>query len=123
MPAPAAAAPAPSSIILHQKSRVLEIAFDDGRTFRLPFEFLRVHSPSAEVQGHGPGQEILQTGKSKVEIRSLEPIGSYAVQPTFSDGHATGIYSWEYLHYLGDNQERLWQEYLARLAQAGAGRD
>jgi DUF971 family protein len=102
---------------------VLEIAFDDGKTYRLPYEFLRVHSPSAEVQGHGPGQEVLQAGKSKVEIRSLEPVGSYAVQPTFSDGHATGIYSWEYLRHLGENQERLWQEYLGRLASAGASRD
>jgi DUF971 family protein len=123
MPVPAATAPAPSSITLHQKSRVLEIAFDDGRAFRLPYEFLRVHSPSAEVQGHGPGQEVLQVGKSKVDIRSLEPVGSYAVQPAFSDGHATGIYSWEYLRYLGDNQERLWQAYLEKLAKAGASRD
>ncbi|HEY6966667.1 MAG TPA: DUF971 domain-containing protein [Burkholderiales bacterium] len=123
MPEPAAAAPVPSSITLHQKSRVLEIAFEDGRHYRLPYEFLRVHSPSAEVQGHGPGQEVLQVGKSKVEIRSLEPVGSYAVQPAFSDGHATGIYSWEYLRHLGDNQERLWQEYLDRLAKAGASRD
>ncbi|HVP08341.1 MAG TPA: DUF971 domain-containing protein [Burkholderiales bacterium] len=123
MAAPATAAPTPSAITLHQKSRVLEIAFDDGKTYRLPYEFLRVHSPSAEVQGHGPGQEVLQAGKSKVEIRSLEPVGSYAVQPTFSDGHATGIYSWEYLRHLGENQERLWQEYLGRLASAGASRD
>jgi DUF971 family protein len=108
---------------MHQKSRVLEIAFEDGRHYRLPYEFLRVHSPSAEVQGHGPGQEVLQAGKSKVEIRSLEPVGSYAVQPAFSDGHATGIYSWEYLRHLGDNQERLWQEYLEKLAKAGASRD
>jgi DUF971 family protein len=123
MAEPAAAAPVPSDITLHQKSRVLEIAFEDGRRYRLPYEFLRVHSPSAEVQGHGPGQEVLQAGKSKVEIRSVEPVGSYAIQPAFSDGHATGIYSWEYLRHLGDNQERLWQEYLAKLAQAGAGRD
>jgi len=123
MAEPAAAALVPSGITLHQKSRVLEIAFEDGRHYRLPYEFLRVHSPSAEVQGHGPGQEVLQVGKSKVEIRSIEPVGSYAIQPAFSDGHATGIYSWEYLRHLGDNQERLWQEYLARLAQAGASRD
>ena len=123
MPQPAATAPAPSSITLHQKSRVLEIAFEDGKVFRLPYEFLRVHSPSAEVQGHGPGQEVLQVGKSKVEIRSLEPVGSYAVQPAFSDGHATGIYSWEYLRHLGENQERLWQEYLEKLSKAGASRD
>ena len=123
MPQPVATAPAPSSITLHQKSRVLEIAFEDGKAFRLPYEFLRVHSPSAEVQGHGPGQEVLQVGKSKVEIRSLEPVGSYAVQPAFSDGHATGIYSWEYLRHLGENQERLWQEYLDKLSKAGASRD
>ena len=116
-------APEPTAITLHQKSRVLEIAFDDGKSYRLPYEFLRVYSPSAEVQGHGPGQEVLQVGKSKVEIRSLEPVGSYAVQPTFSDGHATGIYSWEYLRHLGENQERLWQDYLDRLAGAGASRE
>jgi DUF971 family protein len=123
MAAPAATALVPSSITLHQKSRVLEIAFEDGCSFRLPYEFLRVYSPSAEVQGHGPGQEVLQVGKSKVEIRSLEPVGSYAVQPAFSDGHATGIYSWEYLRHLGENQERLWAEYLERLGKAGASRD
>jgi len=118
-----ASTPQPTEIKLHQKSRVLEISFADGKTFRLPCEFLRVHSPSAEVRGHGPGQEVLQVGKSKVDIRSLDPVGSYAVQPTFSDGHATGIYSWEYLHHLGENQERLWAEYLARMEQAGASRD
>ena len=95
-----AEAPSPTEIKLHQKSRVMEIAFADGKTFRLPYEFLRVHSPSAEVRGHGPGQEVLQTGKAQVEIRSLDPVGSYAVQPTFSDGHATGIYSWERLREL-----------------------
>jgi DUF971 family protein len=116
-------APVPVSITLHQKSRAMEIAFADGSAFRLPYEFLRVHSPSAEVRGHGPGQEVLQSGKSKVEIRSLEPVGSYAVQPVFSDGHATGIYSWEYLHYLGENQDRLWTEYLDKLGKAGASRD
>jgi len=114
--------PAPTEIKLHQKSRVMEIAFSDGKTFRLPYEFLRVHSPSAEVRGHGPGQEVLQTGKREVEIRVLEPVGSYAVQPTFSDSHATGIYSWEYLYHLGENQDRLWAEYLERLEKAGAGR-
>ncbi|MBM3366746.1 MAG: DUF971 domain-containing protein [Betaproteobacteria bacterium] len=115
--------PAPTEIRLHQKSRLLEIAFSDGKSFRLPYEFLRVHSPSAEVRGHGPGQEVLQTAKRAVEIRSLEPVGSYAVQPTFSDGHATGIYSWEYLYHLGENQERMWAEYLERLEKAGASRD
>jgi DUF971 family protein len=118
-----AAAAAPTEIKLHQKSRVLEISFSDGRSFRFSCEFLRVHSPSAEVRGHGPGQEVLQVGKSKVEIRSLEPVGSYAVQPHFSDGHATGIYSWDYLHFLGENQERLWAEYLEKMKQAGASRE
>ena len=113
----------PTTITLHQKSRVLEIAFSDGKTFRLPYEFLRVYSPSAEVRGHGPGQEVLQTGKRSVEIRSLEPVGSYAVQPMFSDGHTTGIYSWDYLYELGENQEKLWRDYLAQLAKAGASRD
>ena len=113
----------PTGITLHQKSRVLEIAFADGRTFRLPYEFLRVYSPSAEVRGHGPGQEVLQAGKREVEIRALEPVGSYAVQPQFSDGHGTGIYSWEYLYELGENQEELWQDYLHKLGAAGATRD
>ena len=116
-------APAPSSIVLHQKSRLLEIAFADGKVFKLPYEFLRVQSPSAEVTGHGPGQEVLQLGKSKVEIRSLEPVGSYAVQPTFSDGHATGLYSWKYLYFLGENQEKLWAEYLQKLKNAGGSRE
>jgi len=114
--------PAPTEIKLHQKSRVMEIAFADGRTFRLPYEFLRVHSPSAEVRGHGPGQEVLQVGKREVEIRALEPVGSYAVQPSFSDSHATGIYSWQYLYHLGENQDRLWAEYLEKLDKAGASR-
>ena len=113
----------PTGITLHQKSRVLEIAFADGRTFRLPYEFLRVHSPSAEVRGHGPGQEVLQVGKRNVEIRALEPVGSYAVQPQFSDGHGTGIYSWEYLYELGENQDSLWQQYLEKLSAAGASRE
>jgi len=115
--------PAPTEIRLHQKSRLMEVVFADGRAFRLPYEFLRVHSPSAEVRGHGPGQEVLQVGKRSVEIRSLDPVGSYAVQPAFSDGHATGIYSWEYLYHLGENQDRLWAEYLERLEKAGASRD
>jgi DUF971 family protein len=121
--ASAGTAPVPSGITLHQKSRLLEISFSDGKTFKLSCEFLRVHSPSAEVAGHGPGQEVLQVGKSKVEIRSLDPVGSYAVQPTYSDGHATGIYSWKYLYHLGENQERLWAEYLKKLEKAGASRD
>lgn len=123
MPERSESGPVPTEIRLHQKSRLMEVAFADGKTFRLPYEFLRVHSPSAEVRGHSPGQEVLQVGKSKVEIRSLEPVGSYAVQPAFSDDHATGIYSWEYLYHLGENQERLWTEYLAKLDKAGAGRD
>ncbi len=113
----------PTDITLHQKSRILEITFDDGRTFRLPYELLRVYSPSAEVRGHGPGQEVLQTGKRLVEIRSVEPVGSYAVQPAFSDGHSTGIYSWDYLYELGENQDKLWAQYLERLSAAGASRD
>ena len=113
----------PTGITLHQKSRVLEIAFSDGRTFRLPYEFLRVYSPSAEVRGHGPGQEVLQTGKRAVEIRSIEPVGSYAIQPVFSDGHGTGIYSWEYLYELGETQDELWNEYLEKLKAAGASRE
>ena len=115
--------PTPTEIKLHQKSRVLEIAFSDGRTFKLPFEFLRVFSPSAEVRGHGPGQEVLQTGKRNVDILSLDPVGSYAIQPTFSDGHATGIYAWDYLYSLGADQERMWAEYLQRLRAAGADRE
>ena len=113
----------PTEIKLHQNSRVMEIAFSDGRGFRLPYEFLRVYSPSAEVRGHGPGQEVLQTGKRAVEIRSIEPVGSYAVQPVFSDGHSTGIYSWDYLYELGENQEALWSAYLKKLSAAGAGRE
>ena len=113
----------PTAITLHQKSRVLEIAFSDGRSFRLPYEYLRVYSPSAEVRGHGPGQEVLQTGKREVQVLSLEPVGSYAVQPTYSDGHSTGIYSWDYLYELGENQERFWSDYLARLKAQGASRD
>ena len=113
----------PTEIKLHQMSRVMEIAFSDGRSFRLPYELLRVYSPSAEVRGHGPGQEVLQTGKRAVEIRSLEPVGSYAVQPTFSDGHSTGIFSWDYLYELGENQDKRWAQYLARLEQAGGSRE
>ena len=115
--------PIPTEIKLHQASRVLEIAFNDGLTFRLPYEYLRVYSPSAEVRGHGAGQEVLQTGKQAVEIRTMEPVGSYAVQPQFSDGHSTGIYSWDYLYELGENQEKFWADYLARLEKAGAARD
>ena len=113
----------PTEIKLHQKSRVLEISFSDGNSFELPYEFLRVYSPSAEVRGHGPGQEVLQAGKKDVDILSLEPVGSYAVQPHFSDGHGTGIYSWDYLYDLGTNHQSLWQTYLKRLEAAGARRE
>lgn len=115
--------PLPVEIKLHQQSRRLEIAFSDGARFTLPFEFLRVMSPSAEVRGHGPGQETLQMGKRAVEINALEPVGNYALQPTFSDGHATGIYSWDYLYGIGADQDALWADYLKRLAAAGASRD
>src|SRR5688572_29119779 len=113
----------PTEIKLHQKSRFMEIAFSDGRSFRLPYEYLRVYSPSAEVRGHGPGQEVLQTGKREIEIRSLEAVGSYAVQPAFSDGHSTGIYSWDYLYELGQIQDKLWTAYLKKLEAAGASRE
>ena len=115
--------PPPTEIKLHQKSRVLEIAFADGATFRLPCEFLRVYSPSAEVRGHGPGQEVLQTGKRDVEISRIEPVGQYAVQLHFSDGHDTGIYSWDLLYDYGVRQEEMWQHYLKRMQEAGASRE
>ena len=115
--------PTPSEIKLHQKSRVLEIAFADGKNFKLPYEFLRVYSPSAEVRGHGPGQEVLQIGKKNIEITQLEPVGAYAVQPVFSDGHDTGIYSWDYLYRLGINQDDMWQHYVQRMNEAGASRE
>jgi DUF971 family protein len=115
--------PQPTAITVHQQSRVLEVGFDDGATFRIPFELMRVYSPSAEVQGHGPGQEVLQTGKRDVELTGLEPVGNYAVQPVFSDGHDTGIFSWDTLYRLGAQQEALWQQYERRLAEAGLDRD
>jgi DUF971 family protein len=115
--------PHPTSLTVHQTTRVLEVGFDDGSHFRLPFELLRVYSPSAEVQGHGPGQEVLQTGKREVQIVSLEAVGHYAVQPRFSDGHESGIFSWEYLHFLGAQQDELWRRYEERLAAAGVDRD
>jgi len=115
--------PTPLSLTLHQGSRVLEIGFADGLTFRLPFELLRVYSPSAEVQGHGPGQEVLQSGKREVQIDNVEMVGHYAIQPTFSDGHSTGIFSWDYLYELGSRQQEYWDRYLARLAAAGIDRD
>jgi DUF971 family protein len=118
-----ATTPMPTEIKLHQTSRVLELAFSNGSAFRLPYEFLRVHSPSAEVRGHGPGQETLQTGKKDVTINEVEPVGHYALRPVFSDGHDSGIYSWDYLYDLGVRQSELWQKYLDRLAAAGASRD
>ena len=118
-----ATTPQPTEIKLHQASRVLEIAFADGHTFRLPYELLRVYSPSAEVRGHGPGQETLQIGKRDVTITDVEPIGHYALRPTFSDGHESGIYSWDYLYDLGLRQNELWQRYIERLDEAGASRD
>jgi len=115
--------PLPTEITVHSVSRIFEIAFNDGRRFRFPFEFLRVFSPSAEVRGHGPGQETLQVGKREVTIKSVDAVGHYAVQPIFSDGHDTGLYSWDYLYELGINQEAMWANYLQRLAAAGASRD
>ena len=115
--------PLPESITLHGQSRVLEVGFADGSVFRIPFELMRVFSPSAEVQGHGPGQEVLQTGKREVDVVSLEPVGNYAVKPTFSDGHDSGIFSWDYLYRLGAEQPALWQRYEQRLAEAGVDRD
>lgn len=113
----------PLSITVHSTSRVLEVGFADGKTFRIPFELMRVYSPSAEVQGHGPGQETLQTGKRDVTLVDIEPVGHYAIKPTFSDGHASGLFTWSYLYHLGEQQERLWQDYEARLKAAGLGRD
>ena len=115
--------PQPTDIVLHSQSKVMEIAFSDGLSFRIPFELLRVYSPSAEVQGHGPGQEVLQTGKREVGIVALEPVGHYAVQPQFSDGHNSGIFSWDYLYSLGQREAELWVQYELRLKAAGVGRD
>jgi DUF971 family protein len=116
-------APTPLDITVHNQSRVLEVSYSDGAKFRIPFELMRVYSPSAEVQGHGPGQEVLQTGKRDVELTALEPVGNYAVQPYFSDGHDTGIFSWDYLYFLGSEQDRLWADYEARLKAEGMDRD
>jgi len=113
----------PTGITVHQASRVLEVAFDDGACFRIPFELMRVYSPSAEVKGHGPGQEVLQSGKRGVTITALQPVGHYAVQPSFSDGHDSGIFTWAYLYELGRDEADLWRRYEARLAAAGRGRD
>jgi len=116
-------APTPQSITVHGRSRVLEVGFSDGATFRIPFELMRIYSPSAEVQGHGPGQEVLQTGKREVELVNLAPVGNYAVQPSFSDGHDSGIYSWDLLYQLGSQEAELWAAYEQKLAEAGVDRD
>ena len=115
--------PTPEDITVHSKSKLFEVKFSDGAHFNIPFELMRVQSPSAEVQGHGPGQETLQTGKRNVDILSLEPMGNYAVKPTFSDGHESGLFTWEYLYFLGSQQAELWKDYEARLAAAGVDRD
>lgn len=115
--------PTPTALTVHKQSRLLEIAFSDGKAFKIPFELMRIYSPSAEVQGHGPGQEVLQTGKREVDVVELEPIGNYAVKPVFSDGHESGIFSWDYLYYLGSEQDRLWDDYNRRLQSAGDQRD
>ncbi|MBU3574277.1 gamma-butyrobetaine hydroxylase-like domain-containing protein [Polynucleobacter sp. UK-Mo-2m-Kol15] len=113
----------PTNVVVHQQSKVLELAYENGNTYRLPFEFLRVVSPSAEVQGHGPGQETLQTGKREVLIANIEPVGHYALKPSFSDGHDSGLYSWDFLQFLCENYEALWKEHLDKLAAAGLDRD
>nr|WP_085318142.1 DUF971 domain-containing protein [Derxia lacustris] len=113
----------PTEITLHQRSRQLEIAFDDGARFRLDVEYLRVLSPSAEVRGHGPGQEVLQVGKRNVNIVAIEPVGNYGLKPVFDDGHESGIYTWPFLYELGRDHDKLWADYLATLAAAGASRD
>jgi len=117
------APPLPTEITLHQASRLLEIAYSDGSQFKLPCEFLRVYSPSAEVRGHGPGQEVLQTGKKEVTVTAIEPVGQYAIQLKFSDGHDTGIYSWDLLYDYGRNQPAMWENYLQRLKEANASRE
>ncbi len=115
--------PDPTQIKLHKRSGILEVHFDDGRQFKLPAEYLRVHSPSAEVRGHGPGQAVLQTGKENVRIEEVEPVGRYALRLVFDDGHSTGLYSWDFLYELGENQDRYWRDYLQALKQAGYRRD
>ena len=118
-----AKSPTPTALTIHSQSRILEIAFSDGAQFRIPFELMRIYSPSAEVQGHGPGQEILQTGKREVNVVELEPIGNYAVKPVFSDGHESGLFTWDYLYHLGADESQLWADYERRLQAAGVARD
>ena len=113
----------PNKLVVHQQSKVLEFGYENAPDYRLSFEFLRVHSPYAEVQGHGPGQETLQTGKRDILIANVEPVGNYAIKPVFSDGHDSGLYSWDYLQYLCENQDALWKEYLDKLAAVGLDRD
>ena len=115
--------PRPTDITLHQQSNVLEVTFDDGSRYSMPVEYLRVYSPSAEVRGHGPGQEVLQVGKRSVSVKAIEPVGMYAIKLVFSDGHDTGIYSWDYLRELGTRKDSNWATYLARLEQSGKSRD
>ena len=115
--------PTPEALTVHAKSKVLEISFSDGANFQIPFELMRVYSPSAEVKGHGPGQETLQTGKRDVGINGMEPVGNYGVKPLFSDGHESGIFTWDYLYELGSGQDRLWADYETRLSAAGMSRD
>lgn len=116
-------APVPQNIELHQRSRMLELIYSDSERYPLSCEFLRVYSPSAEVRGHGPGQEVLQTGKINVTINNIKPMGNYALQLIFSDGHDSGIYSWDYLYELATHKDDYWQTYLDRLQEAGASRD
>jgi DUF971 family protein len=118
-----ATTPTPTDITVHQHSRMLEVVFSDGAHFNIPFELMRVYSPSAQVQGHGPGQEVLQTGKREIGLEAMEPVGNYAVKPVFTDGHDSGLFSWEYLYHLGVDQEKLWSQYEARLSAAGMTRD
>jgi DUF971 family protein len=115
--------PNPVELKLHQASRKLEVSFDSGERFELPYEYLRVFTPSAEARGHGPGQEVLQVGKREVTIERVDPVGNYAIQPVFSDGHSSGIYSWDMLYNLGKHRDELWQAYLEQLEAAGASRD
>ncbi|MFC5549849.1 gamma-butyrobetaine hydroxylase-like domain-containing protein [Massilia aerilata] len=115
--------PTPTKLTIRQQSRILEISFDDGTAFAIPFELMRVYSPSAEVKGHGPGQEVLQVGKREVGIKGVEPVGNYAIKPLFTDGHESGIYTWDYLYKLGKEEQALWQDYLQRLHADGFAGD